>query len=82
MDCSAAELALIATTIARRPFLTGEDGPWVEARRERLRDMLVRALDCRVEALLFLYDLRDASAFDVLHGDEEAAVTLAIVVDF
>ena len=45
--------SLIATTIARRPFLTGEDGPWVETRRERLRDMLVRALDCRVEALLW-----------------------------
>ncbi len=45
--------ALIATTIARRPFLTGEDAPWVTTRRERLRDILVRALDCRVEALLW-----------------------------
>jgi DNA-binding SARP family transcriptional activator len=45
--------ALIATTIARRPFLTGEDAPWVTARRERLRDILVRALDCRVEALVW-----------------------------
>ena len=44
--------ALIATTIARRPFLTGEDAPWVITRRERLRDILVRALDCRVEALV------------------------------
>jgi DNA-binding SARP family transcriptional activator len=45
--------ALIATTIARRPFLTGEDAPWVMTRRERLRDILVRALDCRVEALVW-----------------------------
>jgi SARP family transcriptional regulator, regulator of embCAB operon len=45
--------SLIATTIARRPFLVGEDAPWVEARRERLHDILVRALDCRVEALLW-----------------------------
>jgi DNA-binding SARP family transcriptional activator len=45
--------ALIATTIARRPFLAGEDAPWVMTRRERLREILVRALDCRVEALIW-----------------------------
>jgi len=45
--------ALIATTIARRPFLTGEDAAWVMTRREQLRDVLVRALDCRVEALVW-----------------------------
>jgi len=45
--------SLIATTIARRPFLAGEDAPWVMTRRERLRDILVRALDCRVEALVW-----------------------------
>jgi DNA-binding SARP family transcriptional activator len=45
--------SLIATTIARRPFLVGEDAPWVMTRRERLRDILVRALDCRVEALVW-----------------------------
>ncbi|MEA2634759.1 MAG: family transcriptional regulator, regulator of embCAB operon [Chloroflexota bacterium] len=45
--------ALIATTIARRPFLVGEDAPWVTTRRERIRDTLVRALDCRVEALVW-----------------------------
>ena len=45
--------ALIATTIARRPFLVGEDAAWVTSRRERLRDLLVRALDCRVEALVW-----------------------------
>src|SRR5207302_2894077 len=45
--------ALVATTIARRPFLPGEDAPWVMTRRERLRDLLIRALDCRVEALVW-----------------------------
>lgn len=45
--------SLIATTIARRPFLVGEDAPWLATIRERLRNILVRALDCRVEALLW-----------------------------
>ena len=45
--------SLIATTIARRPFLIGEDSPWVASRRDRLRELLVRALDCRIEALVW-----------------------------
>jgi len=43
--------SLIAVTVLRRPFLTGQDGEWVEARRAALVSNLVRALDCRVEAL-------------------------------
>jgi SARP family transcriptional regulator, regulator of embCAB operon len=43
--------SLIATTVLRRPFLTGQDGEWVEGRRAILASSLVRALDCRVEAL-------------------------------
>lgn len=43
--------SLIATTILRRPFLPGHDGVWVDDRREMLASSLVRALDCRVEAL-------------------------------
>src|SRR6202022_969316 len=39
--------SLIATTIARRPFLVGEDAPWGMTRRGRLRDILIRALGCR-----------------------------------
>jgi SARP family transcriptional regulator, regulator of embCAB operon len=38
--------ALIATVISRRPFLVGEESPWVEGRRAELADVLVRALDC------------------------------------
>ena len=43
--------SLIATTILRRPFLAGDDGPWAEGRRAALAAALVRALDGRVEAL-------------------------------
>jgi DNA-binding SARP family transcriptional activator/tRNA A-37 threonylcarbamoyl transferase component Bud32 len=43
----------IAHHIARRPFLSGEDGRWVESRRERLRSILVRALECRGEVFLW-----------------------------
>jgi DNA-binding SARP family transcriptional activator len=43
--------SLIATTILRRPFLLGHDGAWVDERRATLAASLVRALDCRVEAL-------------------------------
>src|ERR1700720_1996053 len=42
--------SLIATTILRRPFLPGHDGPWVDDRRAALASSLVRALDCRVDA--------------------------------
>ena len=44
--------SLIATTILRRPFLPGDDGAWAEGRRSALASALVRALDCRVEALV------------------------------
>ena len=44
--------SLIATTILRRPFLPGDGGTWAQERREALATALVRALDCRVEALI------------------------------
>jgi DNA-binding SARP family transcriptional activator len=43
--------SLLATTILRRPFLPGDDGAWAEGRRSVLAAALIRALDCRVEAL-------------------------------
>jgi len=49
--------SLIATTILRRPFLPGHDGPWVDDRRASLAASLVRALDCRVEALIAYNEL-------------------------
>lgn len=43
----------VAHHIARRPFLPGEDAPWIEQRREKLRSVLVRALECRTEVYLW-----------------------------
>src|SRR5918994_5142024 len=43
--------ATVAAALARRSFLPGEEGPWVEDKRRDLRDILVRSLEC----------LRDAS---------------------
>jgi SARP family transcriptional regulator, regulator of embCAB operon len=42
----------VAHHIARRPFLPGEDGRWIEERRDRLRSILVRALECRAQVYL------------------------------
>jgi len=39
----------IAAISARRPFLPGEDGAWIERERGRLHAILVRALDCLVD---------------------------------
>src|SRR5256712_2722787 len=44
--------ALIATTIARRPFLVGEDAPWVTSRREPGGHEDARAGACPAGALL------------------------------
>jgi DNA-binding SARP family transcriptional activator len=47
----------VAHHIARRPFLPGEDGPWMAARRARLRSVLLRALECRAEVYLWNAEL-------------------------
>lgn len=39
----------VATTITKRPFLAGESGPWVEARRRELAALRIRALDSAIE---------------------------------
>lgn len=56
--------SLIATTVLKRPFLPGDDGPWAEERRAVLLAVLVRALECRVDAL-------------AAYGELELAVTHA-----
>ena len=43
----------VAHHIARRPLLPGEDAPWLDARRTRLRSVLVRALECRAQVFLW-----------------------------
>ena len=50
--------SLIATTILRRPFLPGDDGAWAESRRAALAGVLLRAIDCRVDALAANGELR------------------------
>jgi len=42
--------AIVTSTISRRQFLPGDEGPWVDETRERLHGYLVRALDCLVTA--------------------------------
>jgi SARP family transcriptional regulator, regulator of embCAB operon len=44
--------ALVANAIARRSFLPGDVGGWVERRREHLRQIRVRALEVRGRAAL------------------------------
>src|SRR5215218_5359773 len=41
--------AHVAHQISRRPFLMGEEGPWVTLKRAELRDVLVRANECLSE---------------------------------
>lgn len=41
----------VAANLARRPFLPGEEGAWVERKRSGLRFALVRALEKEVELL-------------------------------
>ena len=46
----------VAHHIARRPLLPGETGRWVESRREKLRNVLVRALECRARVYLWNHE--------------------------
>lgn len=43
----------VALLIARRPFLPGEEGRWIERRRRKLASILVRARECRAEIYLW-----------------------------
>jgi YVTN family beta-propeller protein len=46
------DAAMRAATVARRPFLPGEHGAWVEAKRRELADVLDDALGCLADACL------------------------------
>jgi branched-chain amino acid transport system substrate-binding protein len=52
--------ATTSAALARRVFLPGEDGPWVEEKRRDLRDLLVRSLECLRDASLASGDPTDA----------------------
>lgn len=52
-----------AAALARRSFLPGEDGSWVEERRRDLREILVRALECRRDASFGAGELTEAGRY-------------------
>jgi DNA-binding SARP family transcriptional activator len=63
--------ACVANAIARRAFLPGEEGAWIERQRARLRALLLRSLDCLAEcscaggqATLALQAAEDAVALE------------------
>ncbi len=58
--------AATAAALARRSFLPGEDGSWVEGRRRDLREVLVRSLECQRDASLAEAELAEA----VRYGEE------------
>ncbi len=79
-DPEAMGWSLAANAIARRPFLPGEEGPWAGRRRAQLRDIRVRALECRTRVLLRKGDhvaaARDAEAVIELEPFRETAYQL------
>ena len=58
--------AAAAAALARRIFLPGEDGPWVEEKRRDLNEVLVRALECLRDASFEAGDFAEA----VRHAEE------------
>jgi SARP family transcriptional regulator, regulator of embCAB operon len=72
--------ALVAAAISRRPFMTGDDGPWVLQRRARLRGIRVRALSCRAQVAIANGDpgpaVEDAELVIELEPYREAAYVL------
>ena len=44
--------ATVAATVARRPFLPGIEGEWVESQRRKLDRQLIRALECLAQMRL------------------------------
>jgi YVTN family beta-propeller protein len=67
---AAREAAGGAAALARRSFLPGEDGVWVEEKRRELGELLVRALECLADACLAAGDAREA----VRHAEELTAL--------
>jgi ABC-type transport system substrate-binding protein/DNA-binding SARP family transcriptional activator len=57
----AKEVAMRAVSSARPPFLPGEEGSWVDARRRELAGILRRAVSCLAEAHLRSADAPEAA---------------------
>ncbi len=62
--------ATVAATIARRPFLSGDDGGWVGVERRKLKRQRLRALECLATVWL--------SAHEHAFAVEAAAEALAL----
>lgn len=58
--------AAAAAALARRSFLPGEEGLWVEEKRRDLREVLVRSLECLRDASLGAGEVAEA----IRHADE------------
>lgn len=43
----------VAHHISQRPFLPGAEAEWIEVRRDKLRGILARALECRAEVYIW-----------------------------
>jgi DNA-binding SARP family transcriptional activator len=62
--------AQAAYQISRRPFLMGEEGPWVTLKRSELRDVLVRAHECLSEPSIW----HTEPEYAVKHAKEAVAL--------
>jgi SARP family transcriptional regulator, regulator of embCAB operon len=62
--------AQVAHQISRRPFLMGEEGPWVTFKRSELREVLVRAHECLSEPGIW----GSEPAYAVKHAREAVAI--------
>jgi SARP family transcriptional regulator, regulator of embCAB operon len=62
--------AQVAYQISRRPFLMGEEGPWVTLKRSELRDVLVRAHECLSVPGIWGTE----PAYAVKHAEEAVAI--------
>jgi DNA-binding SARP family transcriptional activator len=61
--------ARVTLHIARRPFLSGSDAPWIDDQRRRLSDMYIRSLETTAAAAI-------AIGGTELHTAERSARTL------
>jgi DNA-binding SARP family transcriptional activator len=62
--------AEVAYQVSRRPFLVGEEGPWVSRTREELRGVLVRAHEALSEIMVW----RGETAIATKHAAEAVAL--------
>src|SRR5215212_6009672 len=62
--------AHVAYQISRRPFLMGEEGPWVSFKRSELREVLVRAHECLSEPSIW----HEEPEYAVKHAREAVAI--------